>query len=329
MNKTMLAAVISEFGDAARFEIKELPIPIIDDDEILIKLDYAGIGQWDAFEREGGYDQMLGLNSTFPYILGSEGSGKIVSLGKSVKNFQINDEVYAVGFLNPKGGFYAEYVSVNHKFVRKIPESIALLQASVIAGVGLTALRGLSDVLNLKKGESIAIFGASGGIGHVAVQIAKSLGAKIYAVASESDGVSLIKSYGIEYVIDGKREDAVARAHAFGFNKFDKALLTFSHKNIDKFIEKFCLGGIVAYPNGVFPEPEKRTDVDIVGYNGEPDEDIIERLNKYIENGEIIPHVNQVFDLANVKYAHKHLKEHHIGKLAIKVFKFKKNKFTP
>jgi NADPH:quinone reductase-like Zn-dependent oxidoreductase len=319
MKKTMLASAINEFGDAIKFDIKELPIPTIDDDEILIKIDYAGIGQWDRFEREGGYDQMLGLHSTFPYILGSEGSGAIVSIGRNIKNFEINDKVYAVGFLNPKGGFYAEYVSVNYKLVKKIPNNITLLQASVIAGVGLTACRGLTDVLNLKKGESIAIFGASGGIGHIAVQIAKSIGAKIYAIASESDGVSLIKSYGIEHVIDGKIEDIIGKALSFGFNKFDKVLLTFSHEDINKFIEEFSPIGKVAYPNGVVPEPEKRIDVDIAGYNGEPDEEIINRLHKYIENGEILPHIDQVFELDNVKDAHKHLIKHYVGKLAIKV----------
>lgn len=257
MKKTMLANAINEFGDVTKFSVKEMPIPTINDDEILIKLDYAGVGQWDTFEREGGYDQMLGLRSKFPYILGSEGSGTIVSMGKNVSDFELDDKVYAVGFLNSKGGFYAEYVSVNYKLVKKIPKTITPLQASVVAGVGLTGLRGLTDVLNLKKGESIAIFGASGGIGHIAVQIAKSIGAKIYAIASGSDGISLVKSHGIEHVIDGRTEDVLAKAHSFSFNKFDKVLLTFSHKDINKFIEEFCLGGKVAYPNGVFPEPKK------------------------------------------------------------------------
>lgn len=315
----MLAAVINEFGDFTGFEIKELPIPSISDDEILIKVDYAGIGQWDAFEREGGYDQMLGLSSKFPYILGSEGSGKVVLAGKNVKSFKIGDTVYAVGFLNPDGGFYAEYVSVNHKLVKKIPQTINTIQASVIAGVGLTALRGLTDILDLKKGESIAIFGASGGIGHIAVQIAKSSGAEIFAVASQADGVSLIKSYGIKHVIDGKAEDIAKKAHVSGFTTFDKVLLTFSHKDINRFMEEFCIGGKVAYPNGVFPEPEKRNDIDITGYNGEPDEDIIDRLHKHIENGEIHPHVDQVFDLYDVKEAHKHLSGHYIGKLTMKI----------
>jgi NADPH:quinone reductase-like Zn-dependent oxidoreductase len=319
MKKTMHANVINEFGDNTKFRVKEMPIPTINDDEILIKLDYAGIGQWDTFEREGGYDQMLGLNSKFPYILGSEGSGEIVSIGKNVTDFEINDKVYAVGFLNPKGGFYAEYVSVNHELVKKIPKTITPLQASVLAGVGLTGLRGLTDVLNLKKGESIAIFGANGGIGHVVVQIAKSLGARIYAIASGLDGVSLIKSYGIECVIDGKIENIISQAHFFNFNKFEKVLLTFSHEDINKFIEEFCHGGKVAYPNGVFPEPEIRSDVEIIGYNGDPDKDIIDRLHKYIEDGKILPHIDQVFDLNKVKEAHKHLLEHYLGKLAIRI----------
>lgn len=328
MKKTMLSAVINEFGDFTRFQTKKMPIPGIDDNEILIKIDSAGIGQWDTFEREGGYDQMLGLNSKFPYILGSEGSGEIVSIGNNVKNFKIKDKVYAVGFLNLKGGFYAEYVSVNNKLVKKIPKTITPLQASVVAGVGLTALRGLTDVLHLKKGESIAIFGASGGIGHIAVQIAISLGAKIYAIASGSDGASLVKNYGIENVIDGRNEDIIANARSLGFNRFDKVLLTFSYKDINKFVEEFCLGGKIAYPNGVFPEPEKINDVEIVGFNGEPDEDIINRLHKYLESGEIKPHVDQVFGLDEVEDAHKYLTKHYVGKLAIKVSNLK-NKFNP
>jgi hypothetical protein len=130
-------------------------------------------------------------------------------------------------------------------------------------------------------------------------------------------------THGAVFVVSGKTGDVIAKAHSFGFNKFDKVLLTFSDKDINAFIEEFCLGGIVAYPNGVFPEPEKRSDVDIVGYNGEPDKEIISRLHRYIENGEITPHIDKVFDLDKVQEAHKHLVEHYVGKLAIQISKLK------
>lgn len=317
--KQMLAVVLDEFGDYNKFDIRQMPIPDIDDDEVLIEVNYAGIGQWDTFEREGGYDRMLGMKSRFPYILGSEGSGMIASKGKNVKNLEINDLVSAVGFLNQKGGFYAEYVSVNNKYVKKLPNTITSLQASVISGVGLTALRGLTDILQMKKGENIAVFGASGGVGHIAVQIAKSLGTNIYAIASESDGVSLVKDYEIEHTVNGKKEDIIAKAHAFGFHYFDKILLTCSHEFTNNFIEEFCRGGIVAYPNGIFPEPETNKNVDIVSYNGEPDEDILTRLFYYIESGKIRSHVDRVFYLKQVADAHKHLTNHYVGKLAFKV----------
>lgn len=122
--------------------VEFLPWSSIDDNDVLIKVEYAGVGQWDIFEREGGYDEMLGLNSKFPFILGSEGSGVICVKGNNVDKFCIGDKVYATGFLNPKGGFYAEYVSIDSKYVSIIPESITLQEASIISGVGLTALRG-------------------------------------------------------------------------------------------------------------------------------------------------------------------------------------------
>lgn len=125
MNKTMKAAAIHQFGGIDRFEIIDVAIPEIDDDEILIRLDFAGLGSWDVFEREGGYAQMLGLVANFPYILGSEGAGTVARIGAAVKGFKEGDAVYASGFLNPKGGFYAQYAAVSAGLVNHRPEHLS------------------------------------------------------------------------------------------------------------------------------------------------------------------------------------------------------------
>ena len=121
---------------------------------------------------------MLGIEARFPYVPGSEGAGSIAGVGGKVSRFRIGDRVYAPGFLNPEGGFYAEFVAVDADCVSFVPASLTTEEASVIPGAGITALHGLVDILELKPGESVAVFGASGGVGHVAVQLAKQLGAR-------------------------------------------------------------------------------------------------------------------------------------------------------
>lgn len=278
----MKAIVIDRFGGPDELVMRDIPVPSIGDDDVLIKVEYAGVGQWDIFEREGGYDEMLGLNWKFPYILGSEGSGTIYGKGKNVDSLAIGDKVYAPGFLNPKGGFYAEFVSIDSKYVSLIPQSITLREASVISGVGLTALRGLEDVLRLKKDEAIMILGASGGIGHLAVQLAQNVGARVFAIASGEDGVAMLRKLGVEAVVDGRKDDVLSAAREFAPARFDTALFTVGGELANSLVQFVCTGGRIAYPNGIYPIPDARRDISLTGYNGEPEPEIIQRLNKFI-----------------------------------------------
>ena len=315
----MRAAVIHKFGGPEELMLEDVPVPGIDDHEVLIKVEYAGIGQWDIFEREGGYDKMLGLGSTFPYILGSEGSGVIYAKGKHVDGFEIGDKVYAAGFLNPKGGFYAEFVAVDANYVAKIPETITMREAGVIAGVGLTALRGIEDVLRLNKGESIVIFGASGGIGHVAAQLARQMGARVFAVASGEDGVAVLRKLGVTAAVDGRKADVLPAAREFAAAGFDAALLTAGGELANSLVQCVRPGGRAAYPNGIYPVPDARPDIRLIGYNGEPEPGIIKRLNDWIRTGHIKIHIDEVFSLEDAYKAHLALNHHYVGKLCFKI----------
>jgi len=315
----MRAAVILQFGGPEELMLRDVPVPGIDDHEVLMKIEYAGIGQWDIFEREGGYDQMLGLRSQFPYILGSEGSGVIYAKGKNVDNFEIGDKVYAAGFLNPKGGFYAEFVAINAKYVTKIPETVTMREAGVISGVGLTALRGLEDVLRLDKGESIAILGASGGIGHVAAQLAQHMGARVFAIASGEDGVAALRKLGVSAAVDGRKADVLSAAREFAPAGFDAALLTAGGELAHSLVQCVRPGGRAAYPNGIYPVPDTRPHIHLIGYNGEPEPEIIKRLNDWIRSGKIKVHIDQEFLLEDAYKAHLALKNHYVGKLCFKI----------
>src|SRR4051794_40304365 len=190
--QTMRAIALDRFGGPETLKVQTVPVPEVGADEILIHVESAGVGAWDPFEREGGFVKLLGRAPKFPYVLGTDGAGTVAAVGESVNEFKEGDRVYAAELGNAKGGFYAEYAVVNAANASHIPGELNMDQAAVLLTDGLTALKGLEGVLRLKPDESVMIFGASGGIGHLAVQLAKALGARVFAVASGEDGVSFV-----------------------------------------------------------------------------------------------------------------------------------------
>jgi NADPH:quinone reductase-like Zn-dependent oxidoreductase len=263
---------------------------------------------------------MLGVEPAFPYVLGSEGAGTIAAVGEQVSRFQEGDRVYAVGFLNPKGGFYAEYSAVDANLVSPIPEPLTMAQAGVMSGIAITALRGLEDTLGLKPGEAVMIFGASGGIGHVAVQFAKQMGARVLAVASGDDGVSLATRLSADIAVNGHKDDVLAAAEAFAPAGLDAALLTAEGEIADRGLVAMHAGGRVAYPNGVQPTPQPPPGVPLSGYNGDPDAEILGRVNRLIgSNRSFEVHIAQTFPLEQAAAAHRALQDHYLGKIALKV----------
>jgi NADPH:quinone reductase-like Zn-dependent oxidoreductase len=319
LQKTMRAIALDRFGGPGVLTLHTLPLPEIGPDDVLIRVQIAGVGVWDSFEREGGYAEMLGLTSRFPYVPGSEGAGTVAATGAQVSRFREGDPVYAVGFLNPRGGFYAEYVAVNADYVSFIPGSLTIEQAGGMAGVGLTALRGLDDILGLRPGESLLIFGASGGIGHMAVQIAKHMGARVLAVASGNDGVEMVRRLGADAAVDGRRDDLLEAARKFAPEGLDTALLTAGGEMADKSLMSVRDGGRVAYPGGINPETQARPGIQLISYNGEPDRDITERLNRLIESGSFKVEIARIFPLDQAAEAHRALETHYLGKLVLQV----------
>src|SRR5262249_15732195 len=224
--KSMRAVALDRFGGPETLKIQELPLPEIGPDEILIRVQAAGVGAWDPFEREGGFVGILNREPRFPYVLGTDGAGTIAEVGENMNRLKVGDRVYALELGNPKGGFYAEYAAVNGNNVSLIPGDLTVEQAGVMPSEPLTALRGLDDVLRLQTEESVMIFGASGGIGHLAVQLAKRLGARVFEVASGKDGVAFVKRLGADAVVDGRGDDVLKIAREFAPNGIDAALVT-------------------------------------------------------------------------------------------------------
>src|SRR5262245_45260977 len=159
----MKAVAIDRFGGPETLTLRTLPVPEVGPDEVLIRVESAGVAVWDPFEREGGFAKLFGVEPRFPYVLGSDGAGTVAAVGERVSRFQEGDRVYAAALTNPKGGFYAEYAAVRADNVSHVPDQLPTEQAGVMPCDALTALRGLDDVLALKPGEALMVFGAGGG----------------------------------------------------------------------------------------------------------------------------------------------------------------------
>src|ERR1700739_331818 len=184
--KTMQAVTFDKYGGKEVLHVSKIPVPEVGPGEVLIKVQAAGIGVWDSALREGVMKEMFPLK--FPAVLGADGAGSIEAVGTGVRDFKIGDKVYGQGFLNPKGGFFAEYVALPAEQVAPMPKGLSTVEAAALGVSGLTALRGLDHALKIKSGDSLLIFGV-GSVGHLAIQLAKHMGARVIAVASADDGV--------------------------------------------------------------------------------------------------------------------------------------------
>lgn len=311
---TMQAAAIDRFGDPVR--VRSLGVPEPGADEILVRVESAGVGVWDDFEREGGFAKIYGTTSRFPYVLGSDGAGTVAAVGRDVTRFKPGDRVYGMSLATSKG-FYAEYAPVKAEHAAPVPAGVPIEQAGAMAVDAITALRGL-ERLSLRMGQSLLIFGSSGGVGHLALQLARRMGARVLAVASGDDGVQLARRLGADAAVDGRKDDVVAAARAFAPEGLDAALLTAGGEAAQRAMEAVRQGGRVAYPHGVEPEPQVPARLSAEAYDGEPDAEAFERLNGLIERGPFEVHISRTFPLNRAAEAHGMLHEHHLGKLALR-----------
>jgi NADPH:quinone reductase-like Zn-dependent oxidoreductase len=216
------------------------------------------------------------------------------------------------------GGFYAQYAAVKADYVAHVPDKLTIEQAGVMGWDVLTALSGVDDVLGLRPGEALMIFGASGGIGHMAVQLARLVGARVLAVASGDDGVELAWRLGADAVVNGRKDDVMAAAREFSSAGLDAALVTAGGEVAQQALGAVRDGGRIAYPNGVTPKLKTRPGVHLSSYDAIRGQEATAKLHHLIDSGAFEIHVARTFLLEQVQEAHGALNEHFLGKLALR-----------
>jgi len=313
----MRAAAIDRFGGPRALSIHELPVPSVGPREVLIALDSAGVGGWDADMRGGWWPEG---RPRFPLVLGTDGAGRVAAVGARVRRFKVGDRVWAYSFPNPKGGFYAEYVAVRADKVAPVPRPLDFLHAGAATATGMTALQGVDDALHVRKGEAVIVHGAAGGVGSLAIQFAKRRGARVLATASGRDGLALVRRLGADAAVDGRREDILAAARRFAPEGVDAVLAFAGGKPLTRCLDALRRGGRVAYPNGVDPPPRKRRGLRIVAYDGVPGLSEFRSLNRAVEAARLRVPIDSSYRLADAAGAHKRLaKGHVLGKVVLRI----------
>ncbi|MEK7725216.1 MAG: NADP-dependent oxidoreductase, partial [Acidobacteriota bacterium] len=166
----MKAYLLNRYGKNEKFLLSDVEKPIINDNEVLVEIHSASVNPIDSKIKSGEFKMILPYKPSF--VLGHDLAGIVTNVGKKVSKFKIGDEVFA----SCKGTF-AEFIAVNETDLALKPKNISMDEAASIPLVGLTAWQALIERANLKKGQKVFIQAGSGGVGTIAIQLAKHLGA--------------------------------------------------------------------------------------------------------------------------------------------------------
>jgi NADPH:quinone reductase len=313
----MRAAVIEHFGPPSALELRERPVPRPAPDEVLIALHAAGVGVWDGEIRQGWWPSG---RPKFPLVLGTDGAGVVAAKGSRVRRFQIGERVWAFEFASSKGGFYAEYVAVKAQHVGRMPRRLDFLQAGAAMVTALTALQGLQEVLRVRRGETVVIFGATGAVGTLAVQFAKYQGARVIATASGLRASRLMRRLGARATFDARKRDAVDELRKLAPQGVDALLALSAGTTLDRCLELLKDRGRVAYPKGVEPEPKPRPRYKVQSFDAQASPRSLARLAFATDAARLRVPIAVAFPLAQAARAHQRLERGHVlGRIVLRI----------
>jgi NADPH:quinone reductase-like Zn-dependent oxidoreductase len=199
----MKAFIIDRYSKKDPMRLGEMPEPELRDDDVLIEVHAAGLNQLDSRIKSGEFKLILPY--PMPLVLGHDVAGVVTKVGSRVRQFKVGDEVYSRP-PDHRIGTFAQFIAVNENDVAPKPRNLTMEEAASIPLVGLTVWQALVERAHLKKGQKIFIQAGSGGVGTLAIQLAKHIGATV-ATTTSSANTELVKSLGADIVIDYKKDD--------------------------------------------------------------------------------------------------------------------------
>jgi NADPH2:quinone reductase len=202
----MKALVMTSPGEPQVLQMRELPTPTVHGRQLLVRLKAAGVNPVDTKLRARG----TYFPDRMPAVLGCDGAGLVEAVGPETQNFKVNDAVYFCnGGIGGEPGTYAEYALVDERFAAPKPESLSFAAAAAAPLVLITAWEGLHDRGRLQAGQRVLIHAGAGGVGHVAIQLARLHGARVCTTVSGRDKARFVGDLGVDYVVDYHESDFV------------------------------------------------------------------------------------------------------------------------
>lgn len=318
----MKAMTLKAFGGPESFELLDVPKQAPGAGQVLVQVHATSINPLDYQVRRGDYPDLV----TLPSITGHDVSGVVEAVGPGVTAFAVGDEVWYTPQIFDGPGSYAEYHVASESIIGKKPSSLSHLEAASLTLVGGTAWEALVTRAALKVGESILIHGGAGGVGHVAIQLAKAIGAKVFTTVRETNA-EFARSMGADVVIDYEKEDYVdVILRETKGQGVDVVFDTIGGNTLSRSPDALAqLGRVVtivdiAQPQNLVQAWGKNASIHFVftrQNRGKLDE-----LSALVERGQLRPHVGAVYSLADIPLAHSRLETPNNGvkgKIAIAV----------
>lgn len=330
----MKAAYINHYGKLEQIQFGEQPKPIIQNDEVLVKVHAVSINPLDLRIVEGEFKAILPV--PFPFILGNDLAGIIVEVGSEVHNFKVGDEVFAK---TDGQGCFAEYTSLKDTSVALKPSNLSMTQAAALPLVALTAWQALVEIAQLKHGQKILIHAGSGGVGSIAIQLAKHLGANVATTTSASNA-DWVKDLGADIVLDYKTTN-----FADVLSDYDVVFDTQGGKTLEHSLQVLKPNGTVVSIAG----PPDKNMAQAIGANWimskiipllslsirakakkrgihyhflfmQPNGEQLSRIAELVETQKMVPVLDRVYDFTELSQAFQHVDGGHTkGKVVVNI----------
>ena len=308
--QSMQAVRVEQFGDRSVLKLASIDRPTPADGEMLVRVYAASVNPVDWKIRQSG----ARMGRTVPYTPGFDLSGVVESVGPGVTKFKAGDAIFAMLDLR-RGGAYAEYAIVKESEAAMKPAKTTHVEAAAVPLVALTAWQAMFDTAKLQKGQTVLIHGGAGGVGSIAVQLAKAKGAHVIATASK-DNLQFLKDIGADETIDYRAQkfDEIVK-------DADVVLDTVGGETQQRSIGVLKRGGVlVSIVGATSSKQADSAGVRFAGILVKPNGEELAQIAKMIDEGSVKPFVSLVVPLAEVAKAHEQSESGHTrGKIVLKI----------
>ena len=324
MDTQMKAIVCTKYGPPDVLKLEEVEKPTPGDDEVLVEVRAASVTYSILMLVKGEpfVGRLMGLGLTKPKlkIPGADIAGRVVAVGAKVRNFKTGDDVYGDLSNCGRGGF-AEYVCAPENALALKPVNISFEEAAAVPEAALVALQALRDSGQIQAGQKVLVYGASGGIGTFAVQIAKYFGAEVTGVCSTRN-IELVRSLGADHVVDYTKEDFTQNG-----SSYDLIVATAGYRPIFDYKRALSPGGIYVSTGGAMAQTFQALLLGpLISIGGDkklgamlvkPNQDL-DFMKELIEAGKVKPVIDRCYPLSETAEALRYYGEGHArGKVVI------------